>query len=314
MAFALADGRIDDEAFLDDVDQAFDDRTETVLNRLDTHNWDLLIGVIDATDQVQHLMWRHIDSGHPAYDAALAPRFGTAIEHVYKRADDFVAAVRARLPADTALVVLSAYGFHTYRASVHLNAFLADRGYLAATSPPAAPRTWHDFFTTDSLGSSVDWPRTRAYALGFGQIYVNLRGREGQGVVAPGAERTALIEQLRTELLALRDPTTGRPVVQQVDVLPEGAADAPDLQVGFAPGYRASWPTVFGDAPTRVVVPNLSRWSGDHASMAAAGVPGVWLSSVKLPQDAGGVLDVAPSVLAYFGVPAAAGSSARRLF
>ncbi len=67
-----------------------------ILNRVDAKDWDLLVGVIESTDRVQHMMWRLIDPKHPMYDAALAAQFGDSIERVYRRADDFVGEVVKR--------------------------------------------------------------------------------------------------------------------------------------------------------------------------------------------------------------------------
>ena len=78
-------------------DRAFDDRAQVILQRLDAQQWDLLVGVIESTDRVQHMMWRLIDPAHPMYDTALAAKFGDSIERVYRKCDDFVGEVMARV-------------------------------------------------------------------------------------------------------------------------------------------------------------------------------------------------------------------------
>ena len=75
----LNEGRMDEQTFMDDLYKAFDDRAQVILSRLDARNWDLLVGVIESTDRVQHMMWRLIDPKHPMYDAALAAKFGDSI-------------------------------------------------------------------------------------------------------------------------------------------------------------------------------------------------------------------------------------------
>src|SRR3954451_24869931 len=72
----LNEGRMDEQTFMDDLFRAFDDRARVILNRIDSRNWDLLVGVVESTDRVQHMMWRLIDPAHPMYNAALAARFG----------------------------------------------------------------------------------------------------------------------------------------------------------------------------------------------------------------------------------------------
>src|SRR5215208_669841 len=98
--WALNEGRMDEKTFMDDLMVAFDDRAKVILNRVDAKDWDLLIGVIESTDRVQHMMWRLIDPKHPLYDPALATQFGDSIERVYKRADDFVGQVIKRAGPD----------------------------------------------------------------------------------------------------------------------------------------------------------------------------------------------------------------------
>ena len=98
----LNEDRIDEKTFMDDLYRAFDDRAQVILQRLDAKHWDLLVGVIESTDRVQHMMWRLIDPQHPMYDTALAAKFGDSIERVYRKCDEFVGEVLARVEPDDA--------------------------------------------------------------------------------------------------------------------------------------------------------------------------------------------------------------------
>src|SRR5439155_1172445 len=122
-----------------------------------------------------------LDPAHPRSDPVLAARSGDAVQRVYERMAAIVGEVVDKLEPDTTLLVISDHGFHSYRIGLNLNSWLRDHGFLVQGSIPAAQRD-ADFFP------GVDWSRSRAYALGTGQIYVNLRGREGHGIVAAGAE------------------------------------------------------------------------------------------------------------------------------
>src|SRR5437870_5835373 len=135
------------------------------------------------------------DPEHPRYDAVLAARFGDAVLRVYQRMDGIVGEVLDRVGPEATLLVLSDHGFHSYRTGLNVNTWLRDHGYLVQ-GPLAPGAEKEDFFP------GVDWSRTRAYALGTGQIYVNLRGREGRGVVAPGAEYDALLDAIARGLEA----------------------------------------------------------------------------------------------------------------
>ena len=87
--------------------------------------------------------------------------------------------------------------------------------------------------------------------------------------------------------------------------------DAPDLVVTFAPGYGGSWDSMLGGAATHVVAPNGERWVAAHAAIEERSVPGVWLSSMPLEGELMSVLDVAPTVLQYFGSGATAAMEGR---
>jgi hypothetical protein len=115
---ALTDERIDEAAFLDDIDRAFQDRAETIMNRVDVGDWDLLTGVVETPDRVQHVMWRLIDPDHPRYDAELARRYAASIEQSYRQADELVGQVVTSLASspETLLLVVSDHGFHAVRS------------------------------------------------------------------------------------------------------------------------------------------------------------------------------------------------------
>jgi len=123
----------------------------------------------------------------------------------------------------------------------------------------------------------VDWTRSRAYSLCLGQIYFNLKGREGQGIVSDVYKR--------------HDVCFG-PYI----------ANAPDLQVGFADGYRVSWQTSLVGTPPGLLYPNMRKWSGDHCSFDCQTIPGSLLSNRKLTADRARIIDIAPTVLKYFGL------------
>ncbi len=115
----LNEDRIDEKTFMEDLDRAFDDRAQVILQRIDAKQWDLMVGVIESTDRVQHMMWRLIDPTHPMYDKTLALQVhGDAIERVYRKCDDFVGEVMTRIGPDTPiLLIVSDHGFHSFRYS-----------------------------------------------------------------------------------------------------------------------------------------------------------------------------------------------------
>ncbi len=137
----LNEDRIDEKAFMDDLYRAFDDRAQVILQRIDTRQWDLLVGVIESTDRVQHMMWRLIDPAHPMYDKAAAATFGDAIERVYRKADEFVGEVQSRLAPGTPILIVSDHGFHSFRHSVNLNTWLVEQGFMTLQGQPAGEKS-----------------------------------------------------------------------------------------------------------------------------------------------------------------------------
>jgi len=126
----LNEGRMDEATFMDDLYKAFDDRAQVILNRLTEGNWDVLVGVIESTDRVQHMMWRLMDKESPLYDAKLAEKYGDAILRVYRRADNFVAEVLEHIEPGTEVMIVSDHGFHSWRKSVNVNTWLVEQGYM----------------------------------------------------------------------------------------------------------------------------------------------------------------------------------------
>ena len=131
---------------MDDLYRAFDDRAQVILQRIDSKQWDLLVGVIESTDRVQHMMWRLIDPTHPMYDKALAAKFGDSIERVYRKCDDFVGEVMARVDASTPILIVSDHGFHSFRQSVNLNTWLVQEGFMAIQGQQPGEKKLQDLF------------------------------------------------------------------------------------------------------------------------------------------------------------------------
>ena len=318
----LNEGRIDEKTFMDDLYRAFDDRAQVILNRIDSRDWDLLVGVIEAPDRVQHMMWRLIDPAHPMYDAALAAAFGSSIERVYRRADQFVGEVLEHVDPETTVMIVSDHGFHTWRKAVNLNTWLVEQGYMTVKGGSAGEKKLDDLFRGGEFWEYVDWRRTRAYAMGLGQIYLNVRGRERDGTVGPGVEAKLLADEIASKLLALVDPADGTRVVRAVyhrEAIYSGpyVNNAPELQVGMEDGYRVSWQTTLGGAPKGILYPNMKKWSGDHGGFDYATTAGVLISSkaIAAERQAGiSIVDIAPTVLRYFGVAVPADIDGKPLY
>jgi predicted AlkP superfamily phosphohydrolase/phosphomutase len=316
----LNEGYLDETQFLYDSNKAMDDREQLILKSLERDDWDLFVAAIETTDRVSHMMWRLIDETHPMYDAALASKYGRAIEDVYKRADAFVGRVRAKVPKEAVFMVMSDHGFHSFRREVNLNTWLVENGYMSFKGQAGeSHKTLADLFGRGRYFEGVDWTKTKAYAVGLGQIYFNLRGREGQGVVSSGAEYMSLQQEMRTKLLALIDPKDGQPVFRDVykrDDIYHGEylANGPDLQAGFNDGYRVGWQDTLGGIAAAVIEDNKQKWSVYHCATATEISGGVLFINRPLAREsAPNIMDLAPTILTLLGVPVPAGLDGKPL-
>jgi predicted AlkP superfamily phosphohydrolase/phosphomutase len=295
--WALNEGAIDEAAFLEQAWLTLAEREAMFENALAHTRRGVVACVFDTSDRVQHMFYRQLEEG------------GGVIEDLYRRMDRLVGKAMEHLDAGTILLVLSDHGFCAFRRAVNLNSWLRRNGYLALAGE--AEESGRSF-------EGVDWSRTRAYCLGLSGLYLNLRGRERHGVVAPGAEEDALKRELITKLAGLEDDERGQVAIRQVyatDKLYRGPYldAAPDLIIGYNEGYRTSWDAAVGKVTARVIEDNPKRWSGDH-SVDPALVPGVLFSSRGLDCDAPGIEDMAPTALDLFGVTPPAWMDGRPLF
>jgi predicted AlkP superfamily phosphohydrolase/phosphomutase len=138
-------------------------------------------------------------------------------------------------------------------------------------------------------------------------VYLNLRGREAQGIVGED-EAATLRREIAHKLTGLRDDEGGSVAILKAYDATDiyrgpyiGAA--PDLIVGYAEGYRASWEAAVGKVSQRVFEDNVKAWCGDHCVDPSL-VPGVLFSNRKIAADDPGIEDLAPTALGLFGVPA----------
>ena len=323
--FASNDGILDDVMLFRDIRETYHANERVLFDRLDQSGASLIAMVFTATDRMSHMFYRYRDTEHPAHDPARIADFveATAIRDpilaAYRWMDETVAQVRARMADDDVLLIVSDHGFHTWRYGVNLNTWLLEQGYLTLkdTTSPRSQRNLSQFFGTGITTSEIDWGRTRAYALGLGQIYINRAGRERSGIVRD-AEYLVLREEIARKLEALCGPDDRRAFTRIYfgDAIFHGPLmrDAPDMQCAFTTGYRVSWQTALLGVPRRVFEPNLYPWSGDHCSNDATQTSGVLLSNRKLAPGANpGLEDIAATVCALFDVDPPEGSEGRDL-
>ena len=313
--WTVQEGLTSDQMCLDDSLFTMDGMEKLMLAEIGhSSTEDLYVQVFSFTDRIQHIFWRLTDPGHPAYDAELAKKFEGVIERAYERMDRIVGEARAKVPPDTAFFVLSDHGFASFRRGVNLNRWLVNHGFMVLREDPCSGgegghRSLDDLFEdTSGVFDEVNWSRTRAFAMGLGNVYVNLAGREAQGIVRPGAEYEQLVADISSGLQALVDPTNGEAPVSRVyrrDDMYKGYDPEliADLRVANTAGYRVSWDTVLGGIPCEEIVDNKKAWGADHCSLDPHLVKGILFSSRPLRTTAPEMPDLAPTLLDALGVP-----------
>ncbi|MFQ5576887.1 MAG: alkaline phosphatase family protein [Anaerolineae bacterium] len=298
--------------------------------------WDFFMVVVNATDLVQHLFWADMQTP--------AGPYRDVILHVYQEVDAALGEFQSILGHDVTMLVVSDHGAGAIEKSVNLNEWLRRQGWLAfrqdttSTGRKAAsktinagrvamkrylPRPLKNWLKQRIPGlrnrveswlqhSNIDWDTTRAFSGGnFGNIYLNLRGREPQGIVSPGPEQETLLAEISAALLALQDPDTGEPVVARVHRREALYSDphlnlAPDLIIEWrdyayfvSPSFSGGGGQVFGPPPRE------DATEFDHSGTHR--VNGIFLATgpnIKPgPLNGLRIADVAPTVLHACGLP-----------
>jgi predicted AlkP superfamily phosphohydrolase/phosphomutase len=263
------------------------------------------------------------EEGHPAYRPELAEKWRDMILWSYQQADEIVGQVQKIIGNDAILIVNSDHGFNSFRRAVNINTWLQQNGFLSLIGQNEA-KNLEDLFGQGQFWQNVDWSKTKAYALGLGQIYINLDGRESQGIVADGTEKKAIMDAIRTGLLNLRDPEFSLPdypVIlgayygHEIYSGPQSTmSQAPDIVVGFNNGYRTSWQTALGGVPPDIFENNARKWSGDHCSFDPSITIGVLFSSIPIKSPNPRIIDILPSALTLLGIAPGAEVDGKNIF
>jgi predicted AlkP superfamily phosphohydrolase/phosphomutase len=310
----LNNGRLDEAAFLGQCELVLEERERMMRFELDRFKEGFFFLLYDTPDRVQHMVWRFRDPEHPGFEPDLVREYSALIEQQYARCDELLASVLDKVDENTLLIVLSDHGFNTFRRAFDTNTWLWQNQLLALKNGKTPNEEMREGL------AEVDWSRTYAYATGLGGIYLNFKGREREGILEEGAEAERVRNAIQSGMPQASDSAKNRPVIKSVSRRQEiysgpYAANAPDLLVNFCPAYRVSWQSAVGGFANSLIEDNMRRWSGDHIVDPEA-VPGILFMSQDphpVAKDATSVrppnghfpniIDLAPTILKYLGVP-----------
>jgi len=172
--WALNERVIDEDIFLKECYTIQEEREKMLFNTLDKQETGVTVCVFDATDRIQHMFWRYLEDGHPSNLDKEKKLHKDAIDNIYIHSDKVVERTLNYLEENDILFIMSDHGFTSFQRGVNLNTFLFKNGFLSIKDGRNTAGEWFD---------NVDWSKTKAYSLGLTGIYLNVAGRERDGIL-----------------------------------------------------------------------------------------------------------------------------------
>ncbi len=294
--WALNERVIDEEAFLGQAYKHQEEREDMFFNAIDKTQKGMVACVFDTSDRIQHMFFRYIDDKHPANRDKDTEKHKNSIEDMYRKMDELVGKTIEKVGEKDVLMVISDHGFKSFRRCVNLNTWFYENGYMHFKNSGTGGEWFQD----------VDWSKTKAYTFGLGGVYINLKGREGQGIVEPGEEYENLKKELSEKLDHFKDEECDEIAINKLFDNAElfsgpYAGNGPDLFIGFNVGYRTSWEAAVGKCTDKVIEDNTKSWSGDHCIDPRC-APGILFSNKKVDAEAPSIMDIGPTVLKLYGI------------
>lgn len=283
----------DRETVLKDIYDMTERRFKVVKHLLVDKPWNFFMLVEIGLDRVQHAFWKYFDKNHHLYEPG--NRFENAVREYYKYLDEKVGEILSLIDEDTAVMVVSDHGAKRMKGAFCVNQWLIEQGYLKLKTEPRG--------VEDLMGADVDWGKTIAWAWGgyYARIFLNVKGREREGVVEP-REYESTREQLKRELEAVKGPRGERwetKVYRPEELYPVCNGNPPDLMVYFDDLYWRSAGTIGHET---LYLPENDRGPDD----AVHDYDGIFIlrdpeSGVRGRLDIT-IYDVAPTILKLMGL------------
>jgi predicted AlkP superfamily phosphohydrolase/phosphomutase len=215
------------ERVMKDVFDMTTRRFKVARHLMKTKPWDYFMLCEIASDRLHHVFWEYYDPEHPKYVAG--NEFEGMFEKYYKVLDHEVGTILDLLPDDCITMIMSDHGARAMKGGLCFNDWLINEGYLALADPVSQP--------TPVSKVNIDWSRTVAWGDGgyYGRCFLNVAGREPQGIVDPN-DYESKRDELAAALEAAPGPDgqpLGTKVFKPQDVYPDVRGVAPDLIVYF---------------------------------------------------------------------------------
>lgn len=247
--------------------------------------------VFMGLDRIQHFFWRYVDPAHPRYERGKYTKF---VKDFYIKVDGIVGDFLKSIKEDTVVMLVSDHGFCPIHTEVVVNNYLEEQGFLVAES------------------EKIDLTKSKVISYGYGDIWLNVKGREPQGVISPGEQyesaRDQIIECLKQISIDGKKPIKD---VKKREELWWGRYlnEAPDLAIIFNTGYQAARrPEITMKNKLKRYANDNPRWSGGHdGTHDPEDVPGIiGILGPGIPNGKGisvQLRDLAPTILNLMKVP-----------
>lgn len=281
----------DKERVLDDIYRMTDKRfrvTEYLLQR----DWDFFMTVFMGPDRIQHGFWNYMEEEQGDHEAG---RYQDAILDYYRYLDREINELINKLDSNTSLLIVSDHGAKKLDGCIAINEWLREEGYLTLNKYPRESQRLREEW--------IDWSKTKAWGWGgyYGRLFINLEGREPQGVV-PTAEYEDLRGELSRKLTSLTaedGDLRGTRVYRPEDIYEEVQGDPPDLMVYFGDLSWRSSSSIGGGS----VYLSENDTGPDHANHAREGILFARGNGVKTRGrlDVQDIRAVAPTIFQLLG-------------
>lgn len=217
----------DKDATLNSVYALMENRFNTARYLMSSKSWDFFMMVEMGVDRIHHAFWRYADSAHPDY----VPNnpYENVIRDYYRAVDARIGDLLTLAGSETAVLVVSDHGAKAMHGGICINQWLINEGLLTIREEPDSPKRLED--------CNIDWARTKAWASGgyYGRIFINVEGRESQGIVTK-SEYETLRNELIAKLMAMPDHNgipLGTKVFKPEELYKTINGTPPDLLVYF---------------------------------------------------------------------------------
>jgi predicted AlkP superfamily phosphohydrolase/phosphomutase len=341
------------DKILDQLFAELEYKTKVNLYLMREYGWDIFATHYWGTDRFQHELWHLIDESHPFFDRKEHDAHITRINDYWRAVDSTLGELFDQAGEESTVYLGSDHGFGPIKKFLCFNVWLIAEGLLVLKRDAMTmfKRTLFKLGLTPDLAyrsamkmglahlrlsggvtnrsklmklannlmlslEDVDWSRTLAFSKGnYGQIFINLRGREDHGIVEPGAEYERVMEQVIGKLRALMDPQTGQaligPLWRREDLYTgPHTAESPDIQ--FLPADMSNKPLGTLDLTSNKFITPVYGNSGDHRMHGIMLGRGPELRA-GISVEGARIIDFAPTILHSFGVEVPADMDGRVL-